>query len=74
MTDPRSVPGGRLEISPVSDLVRLRARTRPRRGYVRFVESRPKTASSRVGEYKVKAEGVTGSTGDRELRDFELNR
>ena len=42
--------------------------------YVRIVESLPKTASSRVEKYKVKAEGVTPDTWDRELHDFELSR
>jgi crotonobetaine/carnitine-CoA ligase len=42
--------------------------------YVRIVESLPKTPSSRVEKYKVKADGITEGTWDRELHGFELSR
>jgi carnitine-CoA ligase len=64
------------EASP-ADLLRYSERDLPYFAiprYVRFVESLPKTPSSRVEKYKIRAEGVTEGTWDRELHDFELSR
>jgi len=42
--------------------------------YVRFVKSLPKTPSSRVEKYKVRVEGVTEGSWDRELHYVKLSR
>jgi crotonobetaine/carnitine-CoA ligase len=42
--------------------------------YVRVVEALPKTPSSHVEKYKVKGQGVTVDTWDRERHDYELSR
>lgn len=42
--------------------------------YVRFVDQLPRTASARVEKYKLRGEGVTADTWDREVNGFELRR
>lgn len=42
--------------------------------YVRFAAALPRTASSRVEKYKIRAEGLTPDTWDREQHGFKLAR
>jgi crotonobetaine/carnitine-CoA ligase len=42
--------------------------------YVRFVDELPKTPSQRIQKYKLRDEGVTGDTWDREAHGYEVRR
>ena len=42
--------------------------------YVEFSESLPKTATARVEKYKLREQGVTGDTWDREKAGYKLKR
>lgn len=42
--------------------------------YVRFLEELPKTPSQRIEKYKLRQEGVTPDTWDRELVGYQINR
>jgi crotonobetaine/carnitine-CoA ligase len=62
---------------PPAELVRFAERQLPRYAvprYVRVVASLPKTASSRVEKYKMRAEGVTVDTWDAQAERGELAR
>ena len=42
--------------------------------YLRFLETMPKTASMRIEKYRLRAEGVTPDTWDREKTGYKLAR
>jgi carnitine-CoA ligase len=42
--------------------------------YVRFVEELPKTPSQRIQKYKLREDGVTGDTWDRDAHGYEVRR
>ncbi len=42
--------------------------------YVRFIDALPKNASERVEKFKLREEGVTGTTWDREAHGYKVRR
>ena len=42
--------------------------------FVRFMEKMPKTPSERIEKYKLREEGITPDTWDREKAGYKLKR